>query len=135
MSMDKSIPYYLAGPMSWIPRFNFPAFDAAAAHLRQLGYTIVSPAELDSPEVRAEAMTSVDGDPTAHSGTWGQALSRDIEIVADRVKGIILLPGWVKSRGARLETYCGIQCGHVFGFYVVGEEPYLISAEVVKGFL
>lgn len=46
---------YLAGPMSNIPQFNFPAFDDAAADLRARGWDIVSPAELDRPEVRPNA--------------------------------------------------------------------------------
>lgn len=123
MSMDKSIPYYLAGPMSHIPQFNFPAFDDAAAQLRERGFTIVSPAELDKPEVRARALASMDGNPDEHDGTWGDFLSRDIKIVVDQVKGVILLPGWVRSRGARLESYAALQCGHVFGLFQPGREP------------
>src|SRR3954451_12937594 len=39
--------YYLAGPMSNRPAFNFPAFDEASKKLRSEGYLIVSPAELE----------------------------------------------------------------------------------------
>jgi hypothetical protein len=36
--------------MTGIAQFNFPAFDAAAAELRDQGYEIISPAELDDPQ-------------------------------------------------------------------------------------
>ena len=115
------IIWYLAGPMSHIKSFNFPAFEAAAAKLRDMGYLIVSPAELDNPADYAAAMASPDGKPTDANGTWGDYLARDVKIVADEVSGIIFLPGWEKSRGARLEAYTGILCGHQFAFYDNGD--------------
>lgn len=110
--------FYLAGPMSGLPQFNFPAFDAAASLLRELGHEIVSPAELDDEDTRADALASPDGRPTqrdkVNGHTWGDFLSRDVKIVADKVQGIVFLPGWDKSRGARLEAFVGILCGHSF---------------------
>lgn len=106
---------YTAGPMSGIPQFNFPAFDEAAARLRRLGYEVVSPAELDSPESRAAALASEDGDPAEYASTtgetWGDLLARDVKIVADEVDVVAVLPGWQSSRGARLETYVARLCG------------------------
>ncbi|KKL43628.1 hypothetical protein LCGC14_2366920, partial [marine sediment metagenome] len=37
--MDKSLKYYLAGPMSGYPQFNIPLFDQVTAVLRADGYT------------------------------------------------------------------------------------------------
>ena len=76
--------WYLAGPMSGIPQSNFPAFDAAAKHLRDLGHDIVSPAELDDEETRANSLANL---PTKQ--TWGDFLARDVKIVADQVQGIV----------------------------------------------
>lgn len=99
---------YLGGPMTGRPQFNFPAFDRAAARLREHGYTIVSPAELDDPETREAALASPDGAPGtgSHSGqTWADFLARDVKLIADKVTGIVLLDGWEESRGARLECF------------------------------
>lgn len=38
---------YIAGPMRGHKLYNFPAFDAAEARLRRLGYDVVNPAALD----------------------------------------------------------------------------------------
>lgn len=102
---------YVAGPMTYLPQFNYPAFDAAAANLRARGHEAVSPAEEDGPEVRAAALASVDGDPSsiAHLGqTHGDFLSRDVKIIADGgIEAIFVLEGWAKSKGARHETFVG----------------------------
>jgi hypothetical protein len=113
--------YYLAGPMSGIPQFNFPAFFAAAAELRARGYDIVSPAELDDEEDKGAALKSVDGAPgTGTSGgqkTWADFLARDVKLIADKVQGIIYLqPNWYKSRGARLESFVGLLQSPSFEF-------------------
>ena len=99
---------YLGGPMTGRPQFNFPAFDRAAERLREHGYGIVSPAELDDPETREAALASADGAPGtgSHSGqTWADFLARDVKLIADKVDGIVLLDGWEGSKGARLECF------------------------------
>jgi hypothetical protein len=118
MVMFTQKPFYLAGPMSGIPRFNFPMFDRVAKILRDSGWAIISPAELDSPLEREFAMQSPDGNVDKHEKrvgqTWGDLLSRDVKLVADECGGIILLPGWEISRGARLEAFVALLCGHTF---------------------
>ena len=117
----KAKKFYLAGPMTGVPQFNYPAFDAACEALRARGVDVVSPAELDDLATRAEALASPDGklvDGKSAGHTWGDFLSRDVKIVADECTGIILMPGWEKSRGAKLEAYVGLLCGHEFHEYV-----------------
>lgn len=112
--------FYLAGPMTGYPQFNFPAFHAAAKALRAAGIDIVSPAELDEKtEVAEKAMKSQTGDLTdaGIEETWGDLLARDVKLVADEVDGIIFLPGWQASRGARLEGFVGILCEKEFYTY------------------
>jgi hypothetical protein len=107
-------PWYLAGPMTGIPHFNFPAFEQGARFLRERGMKIISPHEEDSPEVQAAAWGSPDGkldaDGKIAGETWGDILARDVKLVADGIHGVILLPGWEKSRGARLEAFVAITC-------------------------
>lgn len=104
--------YYLAGPMSNIPQFNFPLFYKVAAELRERGYDIVSPAELDDQEDKGAAMSSPDGNPNNrdHMGgkTWADFLARDVKLISDGVQGIIFLQDWWRSRGARLEAFVGL---------------------------
>ena len=104
---------YLAGPMSAIPSFNFPAFDAAAQRLKEDGYEVISPAEIDSPEMRDACLASEHGDladlPPGES--YGALLGRDIEIVIDDVDGVFALQDWEKSRGARIEVFTAVQMG------------------------
>lgn len=128
---------YLAGPMSGLPQFNFPAFYAAAEALRAVGYDVVSPAELDDAEDKGAALASPDGDPSKSKKTWGDFLARDVKLLADGVEvlpqtsegandnvpvpthrdpidGIVFLPGWQQSKGAKLEAFVGVLAGKEF---------------------
>ncbi len=89
---------YIAGPMSGLPDLNFPAFHAAAAHLRSIGHEVVNPAELNT-------------DPTA---AWHACMRTDIrELVT--CDAVAFLPGWLGSRGATLEHHIAMALGmHVF---------------------
>jgi hypothetical protein len=116
---------YVCGPMTGIPQFNFPLFDSVTATLRSLGFTVTSPSELDDPETRAAALASPDGAPgsgTASDETWGDFLSRDVKLIADGgIQAIVVLEGWEKSRGARLETFCAnALCGLPVYAYATG---------------
>jgi hypothetical protein len=106
---------YLAGPMSGYPQFNFPLFYKAAAQLRADGWNVVSPAELDADtdaEIPETALASVSGShkDLVPGHTWGSLLARDVKMLADDgIQGIVFLPDWQKSRGARLEAFTGTQ--------------------------
>lgn len=101
--------FYLAGPMSNIPQFNFPLFISAAADIRGRGIDLVSPAELDAENgIDVQAMSSIDGNAAKLTNTWADLLARDVKLIADQVQGIIFLPNWHKSRGARLEAFVGL---------------------------
>ena len=93
MSPDNGIVIYLAGPMSGVPDFNYPAFAAYTDRYRREGFTVVSPAELDG------------GDTSQPYETY---MRRDIEAILDnQVERIYLMPGWGRSRGAKFERSLG----------------------------
>lgn len=118
--------YYLAGPMSGLTDRNFPAFDAAARELRAHGVHIISPAELDWEQGLAP-----DGD-LPQGSTYGDVLGRDIKIVIDDVVGIVLLPGWEKSRGARIEAFVGLVMNKEFFLYREGGKSVLAHPESIR---
>lgn len=105
---------YVAGPMSGIPHFNIPLFDQVATTLRLMGHEVINPAEEDPPPVRAAALASEHGDPAdlLPTGlTHGDLLARDVKLIADGVDGIVLLPNWLLSKGARLEAFTALTYG------------------------
>ena len=125
---------YVAGPMSGIPQFNYPAFIAAADKLRAAGHEVINPAEMDDPETKAEAMASEDGvlvGGTCNGETWGDFLARDVKIVADDVDGVVVLDNWFTSRGARLEAFIAVNCQKpVFNIDLQELNPYVITAAI-----
>ena len=87
-------PTYLAGPMSGLPDYNYPAFHAAAATLRALGHTVLNPAE----------------NPAPPCGTW-EAYMRMALAQLVQCQTIVMLPGWMNSRGAMLERRTAVSLG------------------------
>lgn len=85
---------YIAGPMTGLPDLNFPAFHDAAAELRAAGFKVVNPAEIN-PD---------------HTMAWADCMRRDIKALMG-CDCIVLLPGWMDSRGARLERHIAVQLG------------------------
>ncbi len=85
---------YIAGPMTGIPEYNFPAFHAEAARLRSDGHDVVNPAEI----------------VTDTSVSWEACMRADIrELVT--CEAICLLPGFENSKGARLERRIALDLG------------------------
>ncbi len=87
---------YIAGPMTGLPLYNFPAFDAAAEKLRQRGHRVINPADLD----RAAGITA--NTAPLPPGFMREAMRRDLNAICD-CDAIALLPGWQKSKGVAVE--------------------------------
>lgn len=98
---------YIAGPMSGHPKFNVPAFIEAQGDLQERGFDAVLPVDLDVPAERKQLLASKDGSE-AGPRSWATLLSEDLKLIGDTgVEGIVVLPGWKYSKGAKLETYFG----------------------------
>ena len=85
---------YLSGPMTGVPAFNHPAFNAEAARLRALGHQVFNPAENGLPA----------------SAAWADHMRADLRALLD-CDHIHLLPGWAHSTGARLELQVALALG------------------------
>ena len=79
---------YLAGPMTGLPDYNYPAFFAAADILRQAGYTLLNPADIGLH-------------PT---WTWDDYMRVGLATLTHQADAVAVLPGWEHSRGARIEV-------------------------------
>lgn len=85
---------YVAGPMTGLPDFNYPAFHAAAARLRAEGHHVENPAENTAPAC----------------GTWLAYMRLALAQVAT-CDAVFMLPGWRESKGARIEHGLALDLG------------------------
>lgn len=92
---------YLAGPMSGIPDHNFPMFDRVAGLLRDLGHTVVSPADVNRNHGYNETNDAfVAGE--IDKAEYAKLFKLDVQEILG-CEGMVMLPGWIASRGAKLE--------------------------------
>ena len=86
---------YISGPMTGFYQFNYEAFDYAAAELRRRGHDAVCPTE------------ETDLAPDA---PWQLHLREAIRKLST-CDTIVLLHGWHRSKGARLEHHIALELG------------------------
>ncbi len=86
---------YTSGPMTGISNYNKPAFRAATQMLRDRGYEVECPSEVEDGGVQQD---------------WAWYM-RHCLVKLSRADAIVVLPGWDRSRGASLEVFIGTQLG------------------------
>jgi hypothetical protein len=88
---------YLAGPMTGIKDYNFPAFMKAAEKLRSQGHYVFNPAENDLLRYGDDFLKFPElYDPRK---TFGD----DLRWICEYGDAIALMPGWEKSKGVAIE--------------------------------
>ena len=86
---------YIAGPMTNLPEYNYPEFRRVAKWFRLRGWLVENPAE--NPQCN----------------TWAGYMRMSL-VQISRCDHICLLPGWWRSRGARLEALIAWYLGLTF---------------------
>ncbi len=89
---------YIAGPMTGLPEYNFPAFFTAEDALRDVGYQVMNPARYTTN------LGPITDETVAKSKRW------DIRALSS-VDGVAFLDGWEMSEGACLEREVAIWLG------------------------
>ena len=87
---------YIAGPMTGRPGFNYPSFRRVAKLLREDGWDVISPVEMGDMIGPPEYLELNVADLA-----WLKEL--ELETIIRKADAIYLLPGWEKSKGARME--------------------------------
>lgn len=98
--LDPRLVYYLAGPMTGLPEYNYPAFEELAAYLRSIGAKVCSPHE-NIAETEEEPRGSLPREEYVRSG---------LELLLE-CDAIILLEGWASSQGTLQELLVASNCG------------------------
>ena len=88
---------YIAGPMTGLPDWNYPAFFEAEAELREQGFQVLNPAS--------------SGDPASFpERSWSDWIRLALGLLI-QCDGVALLDGWEASRGASLEFHVATALG------------------------
>jgi hypothetical protein len=86
---ERATRVYIAGPITGMPNDNHPAFHAAAADYRSRGCFVINPAEVFAPGT---------------APGWVECMRVLLPLLMT-CEMIVMLPGWTKSKGARLEHH------------------------------
>lgn len=89
---------YIAGPMTGLPEKNYPAFNKAAQALRDKGYAVLNPIDVDV------------NIPEGYSPPYDWFLRQTMQMLC-RADAMALLPDWEQSTGAMVEWQFAKACG------------------------
>lgn len=107
VKFDHEKKYYLAGPMSGYPGFNYDSFGRACEVLRDNKVLINSPHEIDHQET----------DETRGAKPYEEYMQAGMAVLRESA-GIILIAGWPRSTGAVRELQLAIELNlPVYFFY------------------
>lgn len=140
--MSESMHIYLSGPMRGRPEFNFPAFIAAEAKLREMypDAEIFSPARKDIDNgFDYRGLTGHEDLKYDLGFDLRESLAMDMAFIATKATMIYMLDGWSQSSGARAELALAQALGCVTVMYdtpqAIGEVTPAEAAAYDQGFL
>lgn len=94
---------YTAGKMRGLPSFGAEEFRKAARVLRERGFEVISPLEMDEDAgIFVDGLTGFE-DLDDQGFNLRTTLANDLNVVLLDVDAVVLLPGWTSSRGAIAE--------------------------------
>jgi hypothetical protein len=82
---------YIAGPVTGLPDFNYPAFHRAADALLDQGYVVLNPVDTEQHN------------DTGKPQRWDWYMRHALRMVLE-AQALALLPRWEQSKGATLEV-------------------------------
>lgn len=108
--MSNIVRVYLAGPMSGLPEFNYPAFNQAAEQLRTLGFHVENPAECEPCDswneymrrgltkmLTCDCVAFLPGSMASKGATIERRLAANLDIPECRVGALLIDPETVKN--------------------------------------
>ena len=107
MMAERNPTIYIAGPMRGYEDFNFPAFDRQAEVLREQGWVVINPAEMDRQD-GLPCSGPMEYDPVVNYEDrefMRDALKRDLVAICDDCTAMYMMSGWEESRGAKAEWH------------------------------
>lgn len=106
---------------------NFPLFFRVDEHLVSLGMTPINPAR-NTGDTWEEAFAASLAEPKS----WEWYISKDLKHVL-QADGIVLLPGWGKSKGACIELVVAVCVGHDVCRVIVDDDDALEIEDAHRG--
>ena len=97
---EKPKKIFISGPMTGYPEFNFPYFNCVARQLKDAGLDFVNPVDV-CKKYKKETVLS---DPAKF-----QQMVDEQQKLERECDAILLLDGWEKSKGVRLELKTALE--------------------------
>lgn len=102
---------YIAGPMRGRREFNFPAFLRTDDRLQEFGHETFNPAANDLAKGFVPIGLTGNEDLSELGFDLRESLAEDVEYIAREADGIVVLPEWYRSAGARAEVSLALALG------------------------
>lgn len=101
---------YIAGPMTGIKDYNFPAFFDTAEGFEEGGWFVFNPAAHDL-DIHGDMQGVIDAFAQDKDQALRDCLGWDLRVITRYCDAIAMLPGWQRSFGAMAEHATAVALG------------------------